>query len=201
MEKDRLLFTPGPLTTSAGVKQSMLRDIGSRDNEFLDVVREIRRRLLEIGRVADGSYEAVLMQGSGTFAVESVISSVIPAGGKLLVLINGAYGHRIAQIAKVLGIEPGNLMTATAPLLFTALEQDNSRWHGTYQADHSNLQNRRIFEEGTSRIRENPVLRKLARLTSMLDMEEADQGDANTLNYVLHEWVRAQGRLKCCAKE
>ena len=66
MEKPKLLFTPGPLTTSETVKQAMLRDLGSRDTEFLEVVRKIRRRLLELGNVADGSYEAVLMQGSGT---------------------------------------------------------------------------------------------------------------------------------------
>lgn len=101
MESPKLLFTPGPLTTSATVKQAMLRDLGSRDPEFLGVVRDIRRRLLELGRVADGSYEAVLMQGSGTFAIESVISSVIPRDGKLLVLINGAYGRRMAKIAAI----------------------------------------------------------------------------------------------------
>jgi len=104
MSQKKLLFTPGPLTTSETVKESMLYDLGSRDREFLLVVSHIRRRLLELGRVADGSYESVLMQGSGTFAVEAVLSSVIPRGGKLLIAINGAYGHRMAKIAKVLGI-------------------------------------------------------------------------------------------------
>ena len=101
MQSQKLLFTPGPLTTSSSVKGAMLRDLGSRDPEFLGVVRDIRRRLLELGRVADGSYEAVLMQGSGTFAIESVISSVIPRDGKLLVAINGAYGRRMAKIGSV----------------------------------------------------------------------------------------------------
>jgi len=110
MEKDKLLFTPGPLTTSETVKQAMLRDLGSRDVEFLEVVRKIRRRLLELGNVADGSYEAVLMQGSGTFAIESVISSVLPRDGKLLVLINGAYGQRMAKIARTLGIAVDTLV-------------------------------------------------------------------------------------------
>jgi len=104
MSRKKLLLTPGPLTTSETVKQSMLRDLGSRDKEFLSVVSNIRRRLLELGHVANGSYEAVLMQGSGTFAVEAVLSTVIPRSGKLLVAINGAYGHRMAKIAKVLGI-------------------------------------------------------------------------------------------------
>ena len=104
MSHYKLLFTPGPLTTSTTVKQAMLRDLGSRDAEFLSVVSHIRRRLLELGHVSDGSYEAVLMQGSGTFAVESVLATVIPRKGKLLVAINGAYGHRMAKIATVLGI-------------------------------------------------------------------------------------------------
>jgi 2-aminoethylphosphonate-pyruvate transaminase len=104
MRDQKLLFTPGPLTTSETVKQAMLRDLGSRDTEFLEVVSRIRRRLLKLANAPDGSYEAVLMQGSGTFAVESVISSVIPAAGKLLVAINGAYGQRMAKIASVLGI-------------------------------------------------------------------------------------------------
>jgi len=47
--KDKLLFTPGPLTTSMTVKQAMLRDLGSRDSEFIDLVKDIRSRLLEIG--------------------------------------------------------------------------------------------------------------------------------------------------------
>src|SRR5271157_2205212 len=110
MEKPKLLFTPGPLTTSESVKQAMMRDLGSRDTEFLEVVRKIRRRLLELGNVADDSYEAVLMQGSGTFAIESVISSVLPREGKLLVLVNGAYGYRMAKIARTLGIATETLV-------------------------------------------------------------------------------------------
>ncbi len=102
---DKALFTPGPLTTSRTVKQAMLRDMGSRDFAFIEMVRAIRRRLLEVGSVAGGDYEAVLMQGSGTFGIESVISSTIVPGGKLLVAINGAYGRRIAKIASVLKID------------------------------------------------------------------------------------------------
>ncbi len=103
--KDKVLFTPGPLTTSRTVKQAMLRDLGSRDFEFIELVKDIRRRLLELGGVAEGGYEAIIMQGSGTFGLEAVISSTIPPDGKLLVIINGAYGRRIAQIASVLKID------------------------------------------------------------------------------------------------
>jgi 2-aminoethylphosphonate-pyruvate transaminase len=101
---DKVLFTPGPLTTSRTVKQAMLRDLGSRDTEFIDVVREVRRSLLEIGQCGK-DHVAVLMQGSGTFGIESVVSSAIPKGGKLLVVVNGAYGKRIVRMAEVLGID------------------------------------------------------------------------------------------------
>jgi len=104
MSGDKLLFTPGPLVTSPSVKQAMLRDLGSRDGAFIDLVREIRQRLLELAGVRGGTYEAVLMQGSGTFGVESVLSSIVPRGGKLLVAINGAYGRRMAEMASALEI-------------------------------------------------------------------------------------------------
>ncbi len=102
--KTPLLFTPGPLTTSQTTKEAMLRDLGSRDSEFIEVVRELRRKLLEIGGVADAGYEAVPMQGSGTMAVESVFSSAVPAGGHVLVVDNGAYWKRMAKICSVLKI-------------------------------------------------------------------------------------------------
>ena len=64
--KDKPLFTPGPLTTSQTIKQAMLRDLGSRDVEFIEVVREIRRELLNVaGPNVARQYECVLLQGSG----------------------------------------------------------------------------------------------------------------------------------------
>jgi 2-aminoethylphosphonate-pyruvate transaminase len=105
MTKSKLLFTPGPLNTAEATKAAMLRDVGSRDREFLDVVRDIRARLLAIGGSSkDDGCECVLMQGSGTFAIESVISSAVPRNGRLLVLVNGAYGRRMAEMARVHGI-------------------------------------------------------------------------------------------------
>lgn len=112
--KDKILFTPGPLTTSQTVKQAMLRDLGSRDATFIETVRHIRRSLLALAGVSqDKGYEAVLMQGSGTFGLESVIGSTVPPGGKMLVIINGAYGDRIAKIAEVLKIDVATLKYAT----------------------------------------------------------------------------------------
>ncbi|PYI99509.1 MAG: 2-aminoethylphosphonate--pyruvate transaminase [Verrucomicrobia bacterium] len=103
--KDPLLFTPGPSTTSATVKAAMQRDIGSRDADFIELVAGIRSELLRIAGVSrERGYDAVLMQGSGTFGLESVISSVIPREGRFVVLANGAYGERMATIAERLGI-------------------------------------------------------------------------------------------------
>lgn len=106
----------------------------------------------------------------------------------------------VRTIEAILGLSPGNLMTATAPLLVTGLENRKSRWHQSYKADDSNLKNGRIFEEGSGKIRQNSILKELSRLTSTLDMEEADHADADKLNYIIQEWVRVQGRLKCCQK-
>lgn len=101
---DKPLFTPGPLTTSATVKQAMLRDLGSRDFEFIRVVHEVRQELLALAEATDRSYEAILMQGSGTFGIEAVIGSVTPPHGKWLFVVNGAYGQRMVQIARMLKI-------------------------------------------------------------------------------------------------
>ncbi len=103
--KDNTLFTPGPLTTSMTVKQAMLRDLGSRDYEFIEVVSEIRRGLLELGEVDSDDYTAIPMQGSGTFAIESVFASTVPPDGKVLIAQNGAYGKRMAAICEILKID------------------------------------------------------------------------------------------------
>jgi len=104
--RDKLLFTPGPLTTSLSVKQSMLHDARSWHFEFNAVVKRVRESLLKLAELrAEDGFEAILMQGSGTFGVESVIASVIPPQGRLLILVNGAYGERIGKIAAYLRID------------------------------------------------------------------------------------------------
>ena len=107
-ENPYLLLTPGPLSTSLTVRRAMLRDWCTWDDDYnRGIVQVIREQLVEIATSADSRaerYTATLMQGSGTFCVESVIGSVVPDNGKLLVLVNGAYGQRIANIARVLKI-------------------------------------------------------------------------------------------------
>ncbi len=95
--RDKLLFTPGPLTTSLSVKQAMLHDAGSWHFEFNGVVARIREGLLKLaGLSRDSGWEAILMQGSGTFGVEAVFQTCVPPNGKVAVLANGAYGERLA---------------------------------------------------------------------------------------------------------
>lgn len=98
------LLTPGPLTTSRTVKLAMLADWGSRDIDFRHLVADIRKRLLKIAGAED-SHECVLMQGSGTFAIEAALGSFAPEGGegRTLVVTNGAYGDRAAKILERIG--------------------------------------------------------------------------------------------------
>jgi 2-aminoethylphosphonate-pyruvate transaminase len=96
------LLTPGPLTTSRNVKLAMLADWGSRDTEFRAMVADIRKRLLALAGVAK-THQCVIVQGSGTFAIEAALGSFCPAeDGKTLVVTNGAYGQRAAKILEKL---------------------------------------------------------------------------------------------------
>ena len=97
--REPFLLTPGPLTTTAATKAAMLRDWGSRDGEFIAMNARVRRRLLELVS-GDGSHVCVPLQGSGTFIVEAMIGTLVPPAGKLLVLVNGAYGRRMVRICE-----------------------------------------------------------------------------------------------------
>jgi len=107
VENDYLLLTPGPLSTSPTVRAAMDRDWCTWDDDYnVGVVTPIREQLVQLATATEPeAYSCVLVQGSGTFAVEAMIGSVIPPEGKLLVLANGAYGDRLAQIAACLRIE------------------------------------------------------------------------------------------------
>lgn len=103
-ENPYLLLTPGPLSTSPGVRSAMLRDWCTWDDDYnLGIVTPLRKKLESLASATSG-VTSVLMQGSGTFCVESMIGTFLPANGRLLVATNGAYGDRIAQIAERLCI-------------------------------------------------------------------------------------------------
>jgi 2-aminoethylphosphonate-pyruvate transaminase len=99
---DKLLLTPGPLTTSKAVKEAMLHDWGSRDAVFLAANKDVLRRIAEIAERAD-THTTVPVQGSGTFSVEAMLTSFVPKTGKVLICINGAYGVRAKRIAEIAG--------------------------------------------------------------------------------------------------
>ena len=94
---DKVLLTPGPLTTSLTVKQAMLHDWGSRDAQFIAINRHVRERLVALAG-GQSSHVCVPLQGSGTFAVEAAIGTLLPPTGKALLLVNGAYGQRMKRI-------------------------------------------------------------------------------------------------------
>ncbi|MEE2980083.1 MAG: 2-aminoethylphosphonate--pyruvate transaminase [Pseudomonadota bacterium] len=103
MDQDEpLLLTPGPLTTSRETKAAMLRDWGSRDTHFIALNARVCERLVALAGGQD-SHVCVPVQGSGTFAVEATVGTLLPRGGKMLVLVNGAYGKRIEKICQIMG--------------------------------------------------------------------------------------------------
>ena len=96
--KNYKLLTPGPLTTTDTVKRVMMFDHCTWDDDYKQITQEIRKNLLKLAHVDEKEYTAVLMQGSGSFGVESVLSSVVPEDGAVLLLSNGAYGERAAKM-------------------------------------------------------------------------------------------------------
>lgn len=107
VENPYLLLTPGPLSTSTSVRNAMLRDWCTWDDDYnLGIVTPIRQKLVELALASKSEeFTTVLMQGSGTFSVEATIGTVLPSSGRLLVLANGEYGNRLARISQRLGID------------------------------------------------------------------------------------------------
>jgi len=108
--RDPWLLTPGPLTTAESTKRAMLHDWGSRDSAFIAMTARVRRRLVEIA--GGGELAAVVLQGSGTFAVEAALGTFVPRTGKALLLVNGAYGARMARICQMMGRAHATLETS-----------------------------------------------------------------------------------------
>ncbi len=98
----QILLTPGPLTTSDAVRRAMLRDWGSRDAAFIAMTARVRTRITELAGAAD-SHVCVPVQGSGTFAIEATLGTLVARDGKALICINGAYGRRMAKICDIIG--------------------------------------------------------------------------------------------------
>lgn len=101
-----LLLTPGPLTTSETVKEAMMSDWCTWDEDYnVGIVEKIRKELVTLATSRPEDYTAVLMQGSGTFCVESTLGTAIRPTDHLLIAANGAYGNRMGVIATYYGIQ------------------------------------------------------------------------------------------------
>lgn len=98
------LLTPGPLTTTDTVKREMMIDHCTWDDDYKSVTQKIRAGLLKLAHVSEEEYTSVLIQGSGTFGVEAAITTLVGEDDYLLILANGAYGERMADIANHAGI-------------------------------------------------------------------------------------------------
>jgi len=100
MKQPYLLLTPGPLSTTATVKAAMQIDYCTWDSDYRQVTETIRQQILTLAQASPESYTTVLLQGSGSYGVEATIGTAVPReGAVLMVAINGAYGHRISEIA------------------------------------------------------------------------------------------------------
>ncbi len=128
------LLTPGPLTTAYQVKEAMLKDWGSWDEDFRDLTKKLRKNLLSLLGPRKNLYDCVPIQGSGTFAVESMLGTFVPKDGKLLVLANGAYGLRAAQTMDYLNrdyhmLDKGDYLPPRGSEVAGILENDKAITH------------------------------------------------------------------------
>ena len=128
------LLTPGPLTTAYEVKEAMLKDWGSWDEDFRNLTKKLRESLLSLLGKSKSLYDCVPIQGSGTFAVESMLGTFIPKNGKLLVLANGAYGLRAAQTMDYLNrdyhlLDKGDYLPPRGSEVAAILENDKAITH------------------------------------------------------------------------
>jgi 2-aminoethylphosphonate-pyruvate transaminase len=112
---DYYLLTPGPLTVSPEVKAEMLRDRSPGAAEHVGITQEIRRYLLEICN-GTATHECIPVQGSATFAIEAAFHTLIPQGGKLLVIENGWYGMRLREVAEAIRLPVATLQLPMLPL-------------------------------------------------------------------------------------
>ena len=128
------LLTPGPLTTSYEVKEAMLRDWGSWDDDFRGMTRKMRDQLLALLGDDGKDYDCVPVQGSGSYCVEAMLGSFVPRDGKVLVLANGAYGLRAAKTMEYLGrdfhlVNKGDYMPPRGDEVAEILAQDPAITH------------------------------------------------------------------------
>ncbi|WP_047998959.1 2-aminoethylphosphonate--pyruvate transaminase [Lactiplantibacillus herbarum] len=106
MKQPYLLLTPGPLSTTPTVKEAMQIDYCTWDDDYRNITETIRQQILTLAQANPQTYTTVLLQGSGSYGVEATIGTAVPrSGAVLMIAINGAYGHRMSDIAEYYGIQ------------------------------------------------------------------------------------------------
>jgi len=101
-----LLLIPGPVTTRPAVRAAMAQDIAPWDNGFRDFMVRLRERILPIAGVGPDTHATLPLQGCGHFITEAAIRTFVPAGGKVLVPMTGAYADRMIHLARAAGRMP-----------------------------------------------------------------------------------------------
>jgi len=132
----RILLNPGPVNISERVRNALLRDdLCHREKEFIELQNNIRQKLLDVYELSNRDWVSILMTGSGTAAVEAMITSLIPEDGNVLILENGVYGERMSRIANVYGINHTSLHNEWLnPINFDELSNELNKEKFTYVA-------------------------------------------------------------------
>ena len=133
MTEQRIILTPGPVTTSAATRQAMVRDYSLNEPEFLALTAELRATLVELANGRE-RYVCVPLQGTGNGANEATLGTLVPRDRKLLVVNNGFYGERLKAIAPAIGLAAVTLdlpitRPASADALAAALDADPAISH------------------------------------------------------------------------
>jgi 2-aminoethylphosphonate-pyruvate transaminase len=119
---ERIILSPGPVTTSAPTKQATLRDFTPNEPDLLALTAEFRRTLVELAAAGD-AYVCVPIQGTGNAANEATLGTLVPRERKLLIVNNGFYGERLKQIAAGIGVPHSALdLPITEPVGAAQLE-------------------------------------------------------------------------------
>ena len=103
--KRNVLLNPGPSTTTDSVKYAqVVPDICPREKEFGSLMKGLREDLVKIVHGDLDKYTSVLFCGSGTINIDVVLNSLLPEGGKVLIVDNGAYSSRAVEVCQYYGL-------------------------------------------------------------------------------------------------
>lgn len=103
--KRNVLLNPGPATTTDTVKMAQIvPDICPREKEFADRMAQFRKDILGVVHADPNEYTSVLFCGSGTICIDVCVNSLLPEGRKMLIVDNGAYSSRAAEVCRCYGL-------------------------------------------------------------------------------------------------